>query len=197
MLCFGVVSTARAQVVACDFDVADDLGRLFWGSTAHLAGRAGGSSEVGDFLLINADKPEMDVDHDGFTATGCGYTDIFVPSSLRTNLVNVANAALAIPAANVTLTSLPHALPAGTTARVGIYVEIPAGTPAGRYVGRFQIRDATRGVALGPNNEVLGVDIVNLDITVLPDLSFGIVNPDTAAPLDSILIRARAGATAQ
>jgi hypothetical protein len=195
MLCFGVVSTARAQVVACDFDVADDLGRLFWGSTAHLAGRAGGSSEVGDFLLINADKPEMDVDHDGFTTTGCGYNDIFIPPALRTNLTNVANPALAIPATNVVLTSLPHSLPAGTTARVGIYVEIPAGTPAGRYVGRFQIRDAIRGVALGPNNEVLGVDIVNLDITVLPDLSFNIVNPDTAIRLDSILIRARAGQT--
>jgi len=196
IFCLLAATAARAQVVACDFDVADDLGRLFWGSTAHLAGRAGGSSEVGDFLLINADKAEMDVDHDGYTTTGCGYTDLFVPPALQTNLTNVANPALAIPAANVVLTSLPHALAAGTTARVGIYVEIPAGTPAGRYVGRFQIRDATRGVALGPNNEVLGVDIVNLDITVLPDLSFSIVNSDTAARLDSILIRARAGQTA-
>ena len=192
----GTATIAHAQIVPCDFDVADDQGRLFWGSTAHLAGRAGGSSEVGDFLLINADKPEMDVDHDGYTVTNCGYTDLFVPPTLRTNLTNVANPALAIPATNVVLTSLPHALPAGTTARVGIYVEIPVGTPAGRYVGRFQIRDATRGVALGPNNEVLGVDIVNLDITVLPDLSFSIVSADTAAPLDSILIRARAGQTA-
>jgi hypothetical protein len=138
----------------------------------------------------------MDVDHDGYTTTGCGYTDLFVPSALRTNLTNIANSALAIPAANVVLTSLPHALPAGTTARVGIYVEIPVGTPAGTYVGRFQIRDATRGVALGPNNEVLGVDIVQVEVTVLPDLSFSLVNPDTAAPLDSILIRARAGQTA-
>src|SRR5580765_1484530 len=192
-LCAAV--TAAAQVVPCDFDVADDLGHQFWGSAAHVAGRAGGSSELADFLLINADKAEMDVDHDGYTQTGCGYNNIFIPSALRTNLVNIANAAIAIPAANVVVTNLPQSLPAGTTARVGVYVEIPVGTPAGRYTGNFQIRDAVRGVALGPNNEVLGVDIVYIDLTVLPDLSFSIISSDSAAPLDSLLIRARAGAT--
>ena len=195
LLSLCVAATARAQVVPCDFDVADDLGHQFWGSAAHIAGRAGGSSELADFLLINADKAEMDVDHDGFTQTACGYSNIFIPPALRTNLVNISNAALAIPAANVVVTNLPQSLAAGTTARVGVYVEIPAGTPAGRYTGNFQIRDAVRGVALGPNNEVLGVDIVYIDLTVLPDLSFRIISSDSAAPLDSILIRARAGAT--
>jgi len=192
-LCAAV--TAAAQVVPCDFDVADDLGHQFWGSAAHVAGRAGASSELADFLLINADKAEMDVDHDGFTQTACGYSNIFIPPALRTNLINISNAALAIPAANVVVTNLPQSLPAGTTARVGVYVEIPAGTPAGRYTGNFQIRDAVRGVSLGPNNEVLSVDIVYIDLTVLPDLSFNIISSDSAVRLDSLLIRARAGAT--
>ena len=189
----GAAPMVHAQVVSCDFDVADDLGIAFWGSTAHLTGRAGASSIRGQFFLINADKPELDVDHDGYTTSGCGYPDLYVPDDSRINLTNVDNPAVAIPGANIILLNLPHTLPAGTTARVEVYVEIPEGTPAGRYIGEFQIRDRVVPAALGPNNEVLGLDRVTVEVQVLEDREFTIVNSDTAKILDSLVITARAG----
>lgn len=190
---------ARAQVVACDFDVADDMGIQFWGSTAHLTGRAGASTTQGQFFLINADKPEMDVDRDGFTLTGCGFNDLYVPPDSRLNLLNVANPAQAIPGANIILVNLPHSLPAGTSARVEVYVEIPLGTPAGRYLGEFQIRDRdpARPVTIGPNGELLNVDRIAVDVQVLEDHAFAVVNADSAKPLDSLVIQGRAGRRAE
>ena len=192
VLVLGLAPVVRAQVVACDFDVSDNEGINFYGSTAHLTGRAGASTIRGQFFLINANNATQDVDDDGY-ATACDYPDLFVPDDSRINLTNVANPSLAIPAQNIILVNLPHQLLSGQMARVELYVEVPPGTPAGTYRGEFQIRDRVRGVTLNPEGEVLGLDRVAVEVTVLPDLSFSIVNPDTAKLLDSLVLRGRAG----
>jgi hypothetical protein len=191
-LVLGLAPLARAQVVACDFDVSDNEGINFYGSTAHLTGRAGASTIRGQFFIINANSAEMDVDSDGY-ATACDYPDLYVPPDTRINLTNVANPALAIPAQNISLVNLPHILLSGQMARVELYVEVPPGTPAGVYRGEFQVRDRVRGVTLNPEGEILGLDRVAVEVTVLPDLSFSIINADTAKLLDSLVLRARAG----
>lgn len=190
--------SAQAQQLpagSCDFDVADDLGRHMYGSTVHLTGRQGASTNLGEFFLINADQPQNDVDHDGYNqpGTACDYTSIYVPSVLRRPLVNVDNPALAIPAQNVILLSLPRRLPNGTMARVEAFVELPQGTVAGRYIGEIQIRDSVRFVTNGPNNEILSNDRVFFEVIVVEDRAFGLVDPDSAAELDSVVIRGRAG----
>ena len=179
----------------CDFDIADDLGRFMYGSTLHLSGRAGASTNRGEFFIINADSAEYDVDKDGYNqaGTGCDYNNLYVPPNLRVNLVNTDNPAIVIPAQNVVLVSLPRRLPNGTTARVEAFVEIPNGTPAGRYVGEIQIRDSVKFVQFGNNNETLGADRVFFDVTVSEERAFAIVNADSAAVLDSLVIRGRAG----
>jgi hypothetical protein len=165
------------------------------GSTMRLSGRAGASTDRGNFFLINADIPENDVDHDGYNQPGpaCDFTSIFTPSNLKGNLVNVADPALAISASNIILVSLPRSLPNGTMARVDAYVELPAGTVAGRYVGFVQVRDSIKGVRASSTNEVIGQDRVFFEVTVSEDRDFALVNADSAVRLDSLVIRGRAG----
>ncbi|HEX2780973.1 MAG TPA: hypothetical protein VHM30_15845 [Gemmatimonadaceae bacterium] len=189
---------ARAQQLPagrCDFDVADDQGRFMYGSTLHLTGRAGASTDRGQFFLINADVPENDVDHDGYNQPGpaCDYSAIYIPRLLRRDLINVANPTLAIPAQNVILINLPRVLPNGTSARVEAFVEIPNGTVAGTYRGEIQLRDSVRNVQNGPNNEVLSQDRIFFEVTVVEERDFTLVDPDSAAELDSVVIRGRAG----
>jgi hypothetical protein len=63
------------------------------------------------------------------------------------------------------------------------------------YRGRFQIRDQTLGVGLNPNGEALRTDNVDVDIEVLPQSGIDLVEADTAARLDSLVIRGRPGQT--
>ncbi len=191
-------SAVRAQLLpagTCDFDIADDLGRFTFGSTMHLTGRAGASTNRGEFFIVNADNLTNDVDHDGYNqpGTACDFNQLFVPRTLRRNLVNVENPSLAIPADNVILINLPRRLPNGTMARVEAFVELPKGTVAGRYIGEFQIRDSLNLVRFGPNNEVLAEDRIFFEVTVSEDRSFAIVDPDSSAILDSVVVRGRAG----
>jgi hypothetical protein len=179
----------------CDFDVADDLGRFMYGSTIHITGRAGASTNRGQFFIINANTAPDDVDRDGFNQPGptCDFRNIYTPRDLKQPLVNLANPALAIPAENIILISLPRVLPNGTMARVDAFVELPPGTVAGTYVGEIQIRDSVIGVSLGPNREVLAQDRVFFEVTVVEERGLALVDPDSAAPLDSVVIRGRAG----
>ena len=206
--------SARAQQLPanqCDFDIADDLGRFTYGSTVHLTGRAGASTNRGEFFIINADSPENDVDHDGYNRpqpappaprdTTCDYKNLYTPGTLRRNLVNVENPALAIPADNIILINLPRAMNSGTQARVEAFVELPAGTVAGRYIGEIQVRDSAppgspRLVSFGPNREILSQDRIFFEVTVLEERGLTIVDPDSAALLDSVVIRGRAGSRA-
>ena len=191
------LATAQTQLPPgrCDFDVADDLGRFMSGSTLHLTGRSASFSNRGEFFLINADTIENDVDHDGYNqrGTACDFTRIYTPFQLKRNLVNVNDPALAIPYDNIIIVNLPRLLPNGTMARVETYVDIPRGTQAGTYIGEFQIRDSIKGVSLSPTNEVLSQDRVFVEVRVLESRDFAIVDPDSAAILDSLVIRGRAG----
>ncbi|MFL5563266.1 MAG: hypothetical protein ACJ79K_17505 [Gemmatimonadaceae bacterium] len=191
----GALRAQQLPAGVCDFDIADDLGRFTYGSTMHLTGRAGASTNRGEFFIINADSAVNDVDHDGYNqpGTACDFNQLYVPATLRRNLINVDNPSLAIPADNVILVNLPRRLPNGTMARVEAFVELPAGTVAGRYIGEFQIRDSVNLVRFGPNNEVLAQDRIFFEVTVSEDRSFALINPDSAAILDSVVVRGRAG----
>ena len=194
----GLASAQQLPAGTCDFDIADDLGRTTFGSTVHLTGRAGASTKLGEFFLINSDNAANDVDHDGYNQPGpaCDFTSIYTPALLKRNLVNVDNPAFAIPAQNIILISLPRLLPNGTMARVEAFVELPAGTVAGRYVGEIQIRDSIKFVRGGPNNELLGNDRLAFEVIVVEDRGFTILSSDSARVLDSLVLRGRAGSRA-
>jgi hypothetical protein len=179
----------------CDFDIADNLGRHMTGSTLRLTGRPGGSSNRGEFYIINGNTPEMDVDHDGYQV-GCDYNDLYIPEQLRRNLINLADPALVIPHDNIIAINFPSRVVSGSMARVELFVEIPAGTVAGTYLGEIQVRDRVRGVSLGRNNELLGADRVFVEITVVEEGGFSIVDPEAPVELDSLVVRGRAGTTA-
>ncbi|NUQ21394.1 MAG: hypothetical protein HOQ09_10585 [Gemmatimonadaceae bacterium] len=191
------VAMAQTQLPAgiCDFDISDNQGVLVWGSTMHLTGRAGASTNRGQFFLINADSAQYDVDNDGYNQPGpaCNFTAIYTPIDLQGNLVNVSNPALAIPKANVILVNLPKALANGTMARVDAFVEVPRGTVAGTYIGQVSVRDSIYGVRNSPNREVLAQDRIFIEVTVTEERAFSLVNPDSAVALDSVVIRGRAG----
>src|SRR5687767_910919 len=179
----------------CDFDIADDMGRFTFGSTVHLTGRPGTSTNRGEFFLVNANTPEYDLDRDGYNqpGTACDFNNMYVPQVLKRNLVNVANPALAIPADNIILINLPRRLPNGTMARTEAFVELPEGTAAGRYIGEIQIRDSVNLVSFGPNNEILAQDRIFFEVIVVEERDLLLVSADSAAELDSLVIRGRAG----
>lgn len=190
-----VLGAQQLPAGTCDFDIADNLGRFTYGNTIHVAGRAGASSNRGEFFIINADSLVNDVDHDGYNQPGpaCDFTQLYLPQPLRGNLVNVDNPSLVIPANNVILVNMPRRLANGTMARVEAFVELPAGTVAGRYVGEFQVRDSVKLVRFGANNEVLAADRISVEVTVSEERAFAIVDPDSAAILDSVVLRGKAG----
>jgi len=185
--------------VACDFDIADNLGRNTYGNTVHLVGTPGrGTSSAqatspGQFYLINSNTPESDVDKDGYS-TACIFRSIYVAS--KTNLVNVANPALAIPGQNIVITKLPDSLATGASAQVNVQVEIPGGTVAGTYVGQIEIRDRNILTQLNSSGDVLNLDVINVEVRVLEQRSLALVDADSAAQLDSVVLRGRAGQTA-
>jgi hypothetical protein len=190
-------ATLAAQIVVpCDFDVDPNVGRLMSGGVLHLSGAPGSPSVGGQFLLINGNTAETDVRHDGFASPGtCNFQNIYLPVNLRTPLVNVDNSSLAIPPENVIVTNLPHTLASGTSAFVDVYVAIPPGTPAGRYLGQFQVRDSVilAQSAGNNNNNDLNAEVVSVEVTVSEVDAFTVVNADTAAVLDSLVIRGPAG----
>lgn len=191
VLSAAVPRVARSQmVVACDFDIADDLGRFTFGNTIHLEGRRQSSTNSGSFYLINGNIPETDVDHDGY-ATACNFNNLYVAA--RVNLVNTTNPALAIPGENIVVTNLPHTLLSGQRAEVQVSVEVPFGTAAGTYIGAVEIRDNVVFARSGPTIDPLNVDLVNIEVRVSEDRDFTIISADSAARLDSLLIRGRAG----
>lgn len=183
--------TAHSQVVvACDFDIADELGRFTYGNTMHLDGRRGASTNTGSFYIINSNTPESDVDRDGYS-TSCDFHDLYI--SARTNLINVSNPALAIPGQNITVTNLPRVLLNGQRAEVRVAVDVPAGTAAGTYVGIVEIRDNVVFAAFSPTNDGLNFDQISIQVTVAEDRDLALVNADSAVALDSLVIRGRAG----
>ena len=186
-----VPTLLQAQGAVCDFDIHDDEGRFVWGSTVHLTGRAGSGTEQGNFVITNGNNPSQDADDDGYSGT-CNFDNLYI--SQRTTLSNVANTAFAIPPENIVVTALPRSLPLGTLARVQVSVVLPVGTVAGRYVGFIVVEDAVLQPGSQPGtNETLRRDFINIEVTVLEDRDISLLHPDTAGPLDSLVLRGRAG----
>lgn len=186
-------SAAAQGVVACDFDIADNLGKLMFGSTIHLSGRAGaGAKDPGTFVIVNGNTQEMDIDFDGW-ATACNYQNLTAPLSARGNLVNVDDPSLGISAQNIVISNLGRQLLSGGKQEVQVTVEIPVGTPAGTYVGFFEIRDSLIQPTGSTNREFLNLDRVYVEITVESTPGLTVVAAESAAKLDSVVVRARAG----
>ncbi|HVE77902.1 MAG TPA: hypothetical protein VNA89_03520 [Gemmatimonadaceae bacterium] len=186
---------AQAQnVVACDFDIADDFGTFVWGRTIHLDGRAGAGSTEGSFYVVNGATAEGDLDRDGYGPT-CNFTRLHV--SAVTELVNVEDPTLAIPAQNVVVRNFPRSLPAGTSGEADVSVEVPRGTVAGRYIGQLFVRDSTNGAIPNSASEILNLDAIYIEIRVAADENLTLVDPDESIALDSLVIRGRAGSRAE
>jgi hypothetical protein len=190
-----VPARASAQVIAaCDFDVADDLGAFMEGGVMKLVGRAGRTSTLGNFYIINSNTPESDFDKDGYSPSGCQFNGIYV--ARRIALRNVANEALAIGPENLIVINLPSRLRPGEQAIVGLQVQIPEGTVAGRYIGFIEIRDSLRGPAITPTGDFWNLDRIAVEVEVLPEAGLTVLDPETDTEIDSVVVRGRAGTRA-
>lgn len=184
-------AVAHAQnIVACDFDIDPNRGENTYGGTIHLTGRSGASSTRGTFFIVNGNTPASDVKGDGYSPN-CDFHHLFV--SLKLPLINVANPSLAIPGSNIVITNLNATLLSGEAEEVYVQVEVPAGTQAGTYRGSITIRDDSITAVPNAEREILNLDGIDIEVQVLPEFGFGLVNADTAKALDSLVVPARAG----
>jgi hypothetical protein len=196
------LSTVHAQFPACDarlgivgdLSILDDQGFAVWGSTIHLVGPPGAGTnttigQLASFILVNLDSASSHLTR--FQFRNCNYNNLFI--TLRTNLINVDNPALAIPAQNVIVTNLPRVLPSGERASVTVSAIIPQGTRAGRYIGSFAIRDSVASISATTTGEIVGQDQIDVEVIVTEQPSLAIVNADIAARLDSLVVQGRAG----
>ena len=191
---FAAPRSAQAQItVACDFDIDDNRGIFNVGNTLRLIGRAGAGTTRGTFFLSNGNSPDSDVDRDGYGPT-CTFANLFV--DVRSNLINVANPALAIPGENIIITNFPRRLDPGENGEVSVFVDLPPGTVAGTYQGRIVVRDNAIFSVTSPSGDVLNLDRVLVEVVVLPETDFTIVDPDAPIELDSVTVAGRAGTRA-
>ena len=187
-------ASAQALTVG-DFDICDYCGNLV-GNTARIRGRAGFGSQRAQFVLVNGATDAQDVDRDGYDARAVGatnFTNLIVSDT--TDFVNVSNPDQVIARANFVLADFLNPLNHGFQNQAGFFVNIPNNTPAGVYRGRFVIRDTVEVVGANPNGEALRVDAVEVEIEVLPNSDLGLVEGDTNAVLDSLVLRGRPGQT--
>ena len=184
--------TAQAQVVpGGDFDICDYCGTLR-SNTAFIRGRVGFGTDRGRFVLMNAVNQSQDVDNDGYTP-GVNFSNLAVTDT--SDFVNAADPDIVISRTNFVLAEFPNPLINGFSNGVEFYVNIPNGTPAGIYQGRFDVTDTVNIFASNPNGETIRADFVLVEIEVLPASGIGLVRGDSAAELDSLVLRGRAGQT--
>jgi hypothetical protein len=182
----------RAQVVAGgDFDICDDC-KSAVGNRIHLVGRAGFGTNRGSFDLVNAATSDQDVDRDGYTP-GVNFTGLVVSDT--TDFLSLSDPSQAILRNNLVIADFLNPLNNGLSNTVGFFVNVPPGTPAGRYEGRFTIRDTLNAIGLNANGEALRVDAIEVEIEVLPDGAMGLAQSDTAAPATALTISGRPGQT--
>ena len=183
---------ASAQVVAGgDFDICDYCGTVS-ANTIRLVGRAGFGTEQGVFTLINGNSDGADVDRDGY-ASGVDFTNLYL--SAIDDFKNVSDPDIVIEGRNLVLQSFLNPLFNGAQNNVVITVTVPEGTPAGIYRGSFTVADSVNRPAPNVNGELLRSDLLFVVIEVLPNRGIGLVQPDTAAELDSLVLRGRPGQT--
>ena len=182
-------SAAAQSVAGGDFDICDFCGNLS-ANVMHLRGRPGFGTNVGIFRLVNASTEEQDLDRDGFTA-GVDFNNLFLQSI--SDFQNVAQPARVIAATNFVLGDFLNPLRNGFQNNVRISVNIPPNTPAGIYRGTVSIADSVLLIGVNPNGELLRQDGFTIEIEVLPVGSAELFQADTAAVLDSLVIRGRAG----
>ncbi len=182
---------AQAVVAGGDFDICDFCGTLR-GNTAFLIGRSGFGTTRGEFVLINAATSDQDVDRDGYTP-GINFNRLYV--SRIDDFSNVEDPARVIRGTELALQDVPRPLNNGNQNTVGFVINIPQGTPAGRYRGSITVQDSLIPIGLGPNGEALRVDRFFVEIEVVPDRGLDLVQSDSAARATSLLLRGRPGQT--
>jgi hypothetical protein len=181
--------TRAQQVAGGDFDICDYCGSLV-ANTMHLVGRPGFGTNLGQFVLINAANQSQDVDNDGWTP-GVNFTNLYLQQV--SDFANPALPSNTIAASNLVLGGFLNPLNNGFQNSVSVSVNIPIGTPAGTYRGLVTIADSVLTPGLNPNGEQLRLDFFYIEIEVLPVPSAQLLQGDTAAILDSLVIRGRAG----
>ena len=189
-----VPSRADAQqvVVGGDFDIDDNAGTAV-GNRVRLTGRSGFGTNQGTFILVNAAEPSQDVDVDGYTP-GVDFNNLVISDT--SDFVNVADPEFSILRRNLRVLDFLNPLRNGFSNIVNFSVNVPEGTPAGRYIGRFTIIDRVLQPGQNyPGGEALRSDFVEVEIEVLPESRLGLVQGDTAAQLDSLVLRGRPGQT--
>jgi len=177
------------QVVGGDFDICDYCGSLS-ANTMHLRGRPGFGTNLGQFVLINGANDAQDVDRDGFTP-GVNFTNLYVQQV--TDFSNVARPSRTIASTNFVLAEFLNPLNNGFQNVVSVSVNIPVGTPAGLYRGQVVIADSVNRPGINANGEQLRLDVFFIEIEVVPIGGLQLLQADTAANLDSLVIRGRAG----
>jgi len=182
-------ASSAQQVPGGDFDICDYCGSLV-ANTMHLVGRPGFGTNLGQFVLINAANDAQDVDHDGWTP-GVNFTHLYIQQV--TDFVNPALPSNTIAGSNFVLGEFLNPLNNGFQNVVSVSVNIPIGTPAGTYRGRVTIADSVLTPGLNPNGEQLRLDYFYIEVEVLPVPSAQLLQGDTAANLDSLVIRGQAG----
>ena len=184
---------SRAQVITGgDFDICDYCGSLR-SNTMFLRGRAGFGTNLQQFVLVNATTADADVDNDGYDPTGVNFTDLVIAQV--SPFVNVKDPATVIAPVNFVLSDFLNPLNAGFQNAVSIGVNIPLGTPAGIYQGEVQVRDTVKLGNINPNGELLRVDRFEIEIEVIDQSAFALVQGDAALALDSLVMRGSAGQT--
>ena len=185
---------AAAQAVAGgDFDINDNAGTVI-GNRIRLVGRAGFGTNRGTFVLVNAADASQDVDRDGFTP-GVDFTSLAVTDT--GDFINVADPSRSILRRNLVISDFLNPLRNGFSNIVAMYVNIPEGTPAGRYLGRFTITDPTNPPGANANGEALRSDIVEVEVEVVGNSQLGLVQADAAVRADSLTLAGRPGQTVQ
>jgi hypothetical protein len=184
---------ATAQVITGgDFDICDYCGDLR-SNTMFLRGRAGFGTNFGEFILINGTTVAHDVDADGYDPSGVAFTDLIVAQIAP--FVNVRDPSKVIAPANFVLADFLNPLNPNAQNAVNVSVNVPSGTPAGIYVGEIQIRDTVKLGTINANGELLRVDRFRIQVEVVPNAGFALVQGDAALALDSLILRGRAGQT--
>ncbi len=192
LLVTGLVNSAGAQVVPNgDFDICDHC-KSAVGNRVHLIGRAGFGTNGGTFDLVNSATSDQDVDNDGYTP-GVNFNALVVSDT--TDFLSLSDPSEVILKTNLVVADFLNPLNNGFSNSVRFYVNIPAGTPAGRYEGRFTIRDTLNPIGLNPNGEALRVDFLEVEIEVLPNRDFGLTQADSALEATSVTLRGRPGQT--